>query len=114
MGARLEQQWPAECAMRRCLLHSLPGAVMLPHVAARSSSRQLPRPISHPYLLSSSCRQGTFTKASSVQLRNTMRTNESEEVRKAAYEGLRSVGPHVAGAQAVPEWLWGSSWSSAH
>ena len=42
--------------------------------------------------------QGAFTKASSVQLRNTMRTNESEEVRKAAYEGLRSVGPHVAGA----------------
>lgn len=42
--------------------------------------------------------QGAFTKASSVQLRNTMRTSESEEVRKAAYEGLRSVGPHVAGA----------------
>lgn len=38
-----------------------------------------------------------------------MRTHESEEVRKAAYQGLRSVGPHVAGAQAVLEWLWGSA-----
>lgn len=29
---------------------------------------------------------GTFTKASSVQLRNMMRTEDSEDVRKACYE----------------------------
>lgn len=42
-------------------------------------------------------RQGTFHKGSSVQLRNTMRTNDDEALRKAAYEGLRSIGPFVAG-----------------
>lgn len=53
-----------------------------------------------------------------MQLRNTMRTSESEEVRKAAYEGLRSVGPHVAGAhcggQTAPDCMLvgcaGSGW----
>jgi hypothetical protein len=39
---------------------------------------------------------GAFRKASSVQLRNTMRTAADEAERKAAYEGLRSIGPFVA------------------
>jgi hypothetical protein len=39
---------------------------------------------------------GAFHKASSVQLRNTMRTSDDEAVRRAAYEGLRSIGPAVA------------------
>lgn len=42
--------------------------------------------------------QGTFHKASSVQLRNSMRTSDDEATRKACYEGLRSIGPFVAGA----------------
>jgi hypothetical protein len=41
---------------------------------------------------------GAFTEASSVQLRNTMRVSEDEPTRKAAYEGLRSVGPFVSEA----------------
>jgi hypothetical protein len=41
--------------------------------------------------------QGTFHKASSVQLRNLMRTSDDEAVRQACYKGLRSIGPHVAG-----------------
>lgn len=38
---------------------------------------------------------GTFTPGSSVVLRNLMRTSDEEPVRKAAYEGLRSIGPFV-------------------
>lgn len=41
---------------------------------------------------------GSFVEASSVQLRNTMRVSEDEATRKAAYEGLRGVGPFVAEA----------------
>ena len=36
-----------------------------------------------------------YQEASSVGLRNLMRTAEDEAVRKAAYEGLRSIGPFV-------------------
>lgn len=45
---------------------------------------------------------GEFSKASSVQLRNTMKTAEEEGVREACYGGLRSVGPHVAGESPRP------------
>ena len=38
---------------------------------------------------------GVFVKASSVQLRNLMRTSESHSMRKACFEGLRSIGPFV-------------------
>jgi hypothetical protein len=38
---------------------------------------------------------GAFTEASGVQLRNLMRTSPDEKLRKAAYEGLRSIGPAV-------------------
>jgi Zn-dependent oligopeptidase len=41
---------------------------------------------------------GTFTAASSVQLRNLMRVAEAEGTRKSAYEGLRSIGPFVSEA----------------
>eukprot|EP00879_Flechtneria_rotunda_P031515 GHRR01034434.1.p1 GENE.GHRR01034434.1~~GHRR01034434.1.p1 ORF type:complete len:600 (+),score=162.71 GHRR01034434.1:561-2360(+) len=41
---------------------------------------------------------GSFTPASSVQLRNLMRVADNEAVRKSAYEGLRSVGPFVCEA----------------
>lgn len=41
---------------------------------------------------------GTFTEASSVQLRTTMRVSEDEPTRKAAYEAMRSVGPFVSEA----------------
>lgn len=44
--------------------------------------------------------QGAFHKASSVQLRNKMRTDDDEAVRQACYDGLRSIGPAVAGARA--------------
>jgi len=37
----------------------------------------------------------TFVKASSVALRNMMRTSDDEQVRKAAFEGLNSIGPFV-------------------
>lgn len=37
----------------------------------------------------------TFVDASSVKLRNLLRTAEDESVRRAAYEGLRSIGPFV-------------------
>jgi len=37
-----------------------------------------------------------FVKASSVQLRNTMRTADAEEQRRACYEGMRGIGPFVA------------------
>eukprot|EP00873_Tetraselmis_striata_P035130 jgi/Tetstr1/455394/TSEL_042226.t1 len=37
-----------------------------------------------------------FVKASSVQLRNTMRTADVEEQRRACYEGMRGIGPFVA------------------
>ena len=36
-----------------------------------------------------------FKEASSVGLRNLLRTDKEESVRKAAYEGLRSIGPFV-------------------
>lgn len=40
---------------------------------------------------------GQLHKASSVQLRNTMRTDADESVRKACWEGgMRAIGPHVA------------------
>jgi hypothetical protein len=51
----------------------------------------LPSPLSPSFLAA-----GTFTEGSSVQLRNTMRVSEDEATRKAAYEGLRSVGPFVS------------------
>jgi hypothetical protein len=38
---------------------------------------------------------GEFKRASSVQLRNTMRTADSEPLRRACLEGLRSIGPFV-------------------
>lgn len=38
---------------------------------------------------------GEFTEASSVGLRNLLRTSPEEDVRKAAYNGLRSIGPFV-------------------
>ena len=38
---------------------------------------------------------GEFVESSSVALRNKMRTSENESERKAAYEGLRSIGPFV-------------------
>ena len=38
---------------------------------------------------------GCFVEASSVALRNLMRTSDEEATRKAAYEGLRSVGPFI-------------------
>jgi hypothetical protein len=38
---------------------------------------------------------GTFQKASSGGLRNLLQTNPDEKTRKAAYEGLRSIGPFV-------------------
>lgn len=69
-------------------VHSLgaacPGARCPPHRPHNPSS---------PTLLA--C-QGKFTKASSVQLRNLMRTADDEGVRRACYEGLRSIGPCVA------------------
>ncbi|GAX18449.1 hypothetical protein FisN_2Lh103 [Fistulifera solaris] len=37
----------------------------------------------------------TFVEASSVKLRNLLRTADEESVRRAAYEGLRSIGPYV-------------------
>jgi Angiotensin-converting enzyme len=40
---------------------------------------------------------GSFHAQSSVGLRNLMRTSADEAVRKAAYEGLRSIGPFVLG-----------------
>lgn len=38
---------------------------------------------------------GTFTELSSVQLRTLLRTSQDEGERKAAWEGLRSIGPFV-------------------
>jgi Zn-dependent oligopeptidase len=38
---------------------------------------------------------GTFVKASSVALRNLLRTSDDEATRKAAFEGLNSIGPFV-------------------
>eukprot|EP00814_Leptocylindrus_danicus_P016230 CAMPEP_0116021066 /NCGR_PEP_ID=MMETSP0321-20121206/10165_1 /TAXON_ID=163516 /ORGANISM="Leptocylindrus danicus var. danicus, Strain B650" /LENGTH=633 /DNA_ID=CAMNT_0003491865 /DNA_START=38 /DNA_END=1939 /DNA_ORIENTATION=+ len=38
---------------------------------------------------------GKFVESSSVALRNKMRTSNDESDRKAAYEGLRSIGPFV-------------------
>mmetsp|Transcript_12072 Transcript_12072/g.36231 ORF Transcript_12072/g.36231 Transcript_12072/m.36231 type:complete len:656 (-) Transcript_12072:500-2467(-) len=38
---------------------------------------------------------GEFQKASSVQIANKIRTDPDEGIRQAAWEGLRSVGPHV-------------------
>ena len=38
---------------------------------------------------------GTFVKASSVALRNLMRTADDESVRKAAFDGLNSIAPFV-------------------
>lgn len=42
-----------------------------------------------------SLKDGEFVEASSVKLRNLLRTSEEESVRRAAYEGLRSIGPFV-------------------
>ncbi|KAK9816558.1 hypothetical protein WJX72_001939 [[Myrmecia] bisecta] len=39
---------------------------------------------------------GKHVAASSVQLRNMMKTSADEAVRRACYEGMRAVGPHVA------------------
>jgi len=39
-----------------------------------------------------------FVELSSVGLRNKMRTSDREDVRKACYEGIRSIGPFVLGA----------------
>lgn len=39
---------------------------------------------------------GEFHEMSSVGLRNLMRTSSDEAIRKAAYEGLRSIGPFVS------------------
>ncbi|KAG2444565.1 hypothetical protein HXX76_001310 [Chlamydomonas incerta] len=39
---------------------------------------------------------GEFKKASSVQLRNTMRVSDDEATRKACYEGVRGIGPFVS------------------
>eukprot|EP00798_Chlamydomonas_sp_ICE-L_P006884 gene6884-30858_t len=39
---------------------------------------------------------GEFKKASSVQLRNTMRVEPDEAIRKACYEGVCTIGPFVA------------------
>ena len=39
---------------------------------------------------------GEFHSASSVQLRTLMRTEGSEAVRKACYEGMASIGPYIA------------------
>ncbi|KAI9353858.1 oligoendopeptidase [Obelidium mucronatum] len=39
---------------------------------------------------------GTFVEASSVQLRSIMRTSENEALRKACFDGMRSIGPFVA------------------
>ena len=38
----------------------------------------------------------TFIEASTVQLRTLLRTSPDEATRRAAYEGLRSIGPFVA------------------
>lgn len=38
---------------------------------------------------------GAFRSLSSVGLRNLMRTSEEEPVRRAAYEGMRTIGPFV-------------------
>lgn len=38
---------------------------------------------------------GTFVKASSVALRNLMRTSDDEKMRKAAFDGLNSIAPFV-------------------
>jgi oligoendopeptidase F len=40
--------------------------------------------------------EGGFEEMSSVGLRNKMRTSPDEAVRKACYEGLRSIGPFVS------------------
>lgn len=39
---------------------------------------------------------GEFIKASSVQLRNLLRTNDDPAIRLSCLEGLRSIGPFVA------------------
>ncbi|KAJ3076621.1 hypothetical protein HDU98_001630 [Podochytrium sp. JEL0797] len=41
---------------------------------------------------------GKFIEASSVQLRSIMRTSDNEALRKACFEGMRSIGPFVAPA----------------
>jgi oligoendopeptidase F len=41
--------------------------------------------------------QGTFKKASSVLLRNVMSTSVNEQERRSCWEGLESIGSHVAG-----------------
>lgn len=43
----------------------------------------------------SSSTDGSFVKQSSVQLRNLMKTSDSENIRRACYEGLRSIGDAV-------------------
>ena len=42
-----------------------------------------------------SLKNDDFIEASSVKLRNLLRTSEEESVRRAAYQGLRSIGPFV-------------------
>eukprot|EP00877_Chromochloris_zofingiensis_P006150 jgi/Chrzof1/1789/Cz10g21060.t1 len=39
---------------------------------------------------------GEYKRASSVQLRTQLKANDNEAVRKAAYEGMRSIGPYVS------------------
>lgn len=46
-----------------------------------------------------------------MQLRNKMRTDDDEAARKACYEGLRSIGPFVAGA--APPARAGGVWRHA-
>jgi len=45
------------------------------------------------YTVAHETNKKTFVEASSVGLRNVMRTSPDEKVRKSAYEGLRSIGP---------------------
>jgi oligoendopeptidase F len=47
------------------------------------------------YSLTTSSGDETFVAASSVALRNLLRTSPDEPIRKAAYEGLRSIGSFV-------------------
>ncbi len=109
----------AGCRCARCIRRSLyrrlghakgPGVHL--YCAAHRGVRRYNRmgapwaPLLAPGLVTASpgcrlpplCAQGAFHKASSVQLRNKMRTDDDEAARKACYEGLRSIGPFVAGA----------------
>lgn len=65
--------------------------------AAMSAPAPCPKPVA-PLVRLPRGPQGAFHKASSVQLRNKMRTDDDEAARRACYDGLRSIGPFVAGA----------------